>query len=103
MEDHIVIRRATRDDRFAVRTVAGRDSRRPPAGGLLVAERDGVIRAYAALDGGDLGADPFHRTADLVDLLRTRVAQLRRPVARTVEIAPSEPCAETAGPAIARL
>lgn len=77
MDEHIVIRQAVPADRAAVRRVAGRDSRRPPAGELLVAERAGVIRAYLSLERGDHGADPFHRTAELVDLLSLRAEQLR--------------------------
>jgi len=58
-----------------VRRVAERDSRVLPAGELLIAEVDGELRAALSLTTGDIVADPFQPTADVVALLRTRARQ----------------------------
>jgi hypothetical protein len=42
----------------------------------LLAEVDGQLRAALALTGGAVIADPFHPTADLIDLLHARAHQL---------------------------
>jgi hypothetical protein len=49
-----------------------------PCGRALLAEVDGALRAALPLDGSAPIADPFHRSSELVDLLRVRAAQLRR-------------------------
>lgn len=84
MTSSISIRLADADDMRAVRRVAERDSRRLPGGDLLVAEVDGEARAALSLGTGEVVADPFHPTADLVVLLRTRARQWssRRPGTR---------------------
>jgi hypothetical protein len=80
----VVIREASDADRPALRRLAQRDSREVPAGGLLVAELDGELRAAVAVETGHAIADPFRPTAELVDLLRARAAQIsagrRRPL-----------------------
>jgi hypothetical protein len=43
-----------------------------------VAEVDGRLRAALPLDGSSPIADPFHRGAELIELLRIRAAQLAR-------------------------
>ena len=48
---------------------------------MLVAEIDERIVAAVPLDGGRAIADPFRPTADIVELLRTRV-ELATPVRR---------------------
>jgi hypothetical protein len=75
----ITIRPATPADRFALKRLAQRDSARTPEGNVLVAETDGALRAAVAVESGQTIADPFHRTAELVELLRTRAERLRRP------------------------
>ena len=77
--NEIFIRSATASDARAVRRVAERDSRLVPAGELLVAEVDGEIRAALSLFSGDAVADPFHPTAQVLDLLRLRARQVSRP------------------------
>jgi hypothetical protein len=67
----ITIRRAHPEEPGVLR-VAALDSARVPRGPLLVAEMDGEIRAALSLDDGGSIADPFHRSLELVDLLRTR-------------------------------
>jgi hypothetical protein len=74
----LVIREATDSDRAALAAVAERDSAPAPAGEVLVAEAGGEIRAAIEVDGARAVADPFRPTAELVDLLRTRAAQIRR-------------------------
>jgi hypothetical protein len=43
---------------------------------VLLAEVDGQLRAALALTDGTVVADPFHPTADVIDLLRARARQL---------------------------
>jgi hypothetical protein len=73
----VTIRSALPADLPALERVAGLDSKRLPAGPLLVAMVDGRIwAALAVLDGAAI-ADPFVPSGDLVGLLRTRASQLR--------------------------
>jgi hypothetical protein len=66
----ITIRKSTSGDTEAIERVAALDSGRAPRGGALVAVVEGELRAVLPLDGSRPLADPFHRTAELVDLLR---------------------------------
>jgi hypothetical protein len=75
----VVIRFSGQEDEPALARLAGRDSKRVPAGKLLVAEAAGEIRAALPLDGPETVADPFTRTDELVRLLELRRSQLRRP------------------------
>jgi hypothetical protein len=70
--DTIVIRRAGSADARILARLAALDSAALPGADSLIAEIDG--RAVAALDMADgrVVADPFARTADVVDLLRLR-------------------------------
>jgi hypothetical protein len=74
--DPISIRPFVTSDAVAVQAVAERDSRTVPAGRLLVAEVDGRMRAALSLDTGEVVADPFAPSTELVVLLRTRARQL---------------------------
>jgi hypothetical protein len=78
MREHseITLRFATVADALALKTLAELDSARVPAGEVLIAEVDGRLRAALPLGAGEAIADPFHRTADLVALLRMRATQL---------------------------
>lgn len=58
--------------------LAALDDRRPPHGPALLAYEGGELRAALGLQDGQAVADPFHRTAEIVDLLRL---QARREVA----------------------
>lgn len=73
---NIVLRLATPADANRVRRLAELDSARVPTGEVLLAEVDGRLRAALSLLTGHAVADPFHRTADLVTLLRMRATQL---------------------------
>jgi hypothetical protein len=71
----IIIRRSTDEDRLAIVELAALDSRRAPRGEALLAFIGTELRAALPLDGGEAIADPFHHTAELVDLLRVRARQ----------------------------
>jgi hypothetical protein len=75
--DALVIRPVYPDDAAALERLARLDSRRPRAGLVLLAERDGRILAALSADGQAV-ADPFARTADLVALLRLHAADTAR-------------------------
>jgi hypothetical protein len=72
------IRRALQADLAALHALAGLDSRSWDGGDALVAEIGGEIWAALPLAGGQAIADPFRRTADLLDLLELRREQLAR-------------------------
>jgi hypothetical protein len=72
----IVIRTASSDDARALARLAALDSQAPLAGPALLVEVDGVARAALAPASGRVVADPFHRTADLVALLRLRAQSI---------------------------
>src|SRR3712207_6243415 len=61
----------------AVEHLAALDGMPVPAGSVLLAEVDGVARAALPLEMDWAIADPFFPTADLVQVLRLRAAQLR--------------------------
>jgi hypothetical protein len=73
----VTIRAAHALDRPALRRVAQRDSRPVPEGELLVAEVDGELQAAIALATGEVIADPFRRTVELVRMLALRRSLLR--------------------------
>jgi hypothetical protein len=86
----LAIRLETPDDLPALAKLAALDSAAIPRRPLLLAEAGGEVVAALPLRGGTPIADPFRPTAEIVDLLRLRAAQLRaasvedrpRPVAR---------------------
>ena len=71
----ITIRPAYADDQVAVRRLAALDSATVPPGPLLLAEVGGALRAAISLRDGRSIADPFERTAELVEVLELRAAQ----------------------------
>jgi hypothetical protein len=50
----------------------GRDTGELPVGPLLVAKVSGDVRAAISLTDGAVVADPFYRTAELVEILQIR-------------------------------
>jgi hypothetical protein len=68
----ITIRTSRSADAPELRRIAALDSQRVPAGDLLVAEVCGEIVAAYAPKTANAIADPFRRTADVVELLRLR-------------------------------
>lgn len=77
MTGTITIRSSTLGDVPAILDLALLDGGEAPAGGALLAFVDGELRAALGRADGRAVADPFHLTADLVTLLRTRVGQER--------------------------
>src|SRR5919109_3367158 len=73
----VTMRICSATDERALRPLAGRDTAPPLEGTILVAEGDGEPLAAICLETGRVVADPFSRTAELVDLLRARAAQLQ--------------------------
>ena len=76
--DAIVIRHASGADARALIDLALLDDRAPLSGHALIAEVDGVPRAALDLHDGSVAADPFARTAELVELLRLHAHGTRR-------------------------
>jgi hypothetical protein len=75
----ITIRRSQNQDSDAIGRLAGLDSRHEPRGDALLAFDNEALVAALPLDGGEAIADPFHYTAEIVDLLRLRAAQGEAP------------------------
>lgn len=75
-EQSVTLRFGVPADENRLARLAELDSSKPPAQPLLLAEVDGRLLAALALSDGTVVADPFHPTADLIDLLRARAHQL---------------------------
>ncbi len=73
----ITIRTARETDEARLRRLAALDSQRLPAGDLLVAELGGEIQAALAPASQRAVANPFKRTAGLVELLRVYATSTR--------------------------
>ena len=67
----MTLRLATSADTPDLERLAQLDSRRLPPAPHLLAERAGRIDAALSLSSGELIADPFRRTAELCELLRS--------------------------------
>jgi hypothetical protein len=72
---------AVNADEDALRRLAHLDSARPLSGEKLLAEHAGSLVAAVSMSDGSAIADPFRTTADTVELLRLRAAQLERSTA----------------------
>jgi len=72
----VTLRFGSPADQRQLARLAELDSTTSPAQPVLLAEVDGQLRAVLALTDGTLVADPFHPTADLIDLLGARARQL---------------------------
>jgi hypothetical protein len=93
----IAIRCATPADAGAIRRLAALDSTSVPSGDMLLAVVDGELRAAIEVASGTTIADPFHRTADVVDLIAVRAARLRADAVRS-----SKPAVRRRLPRLAR-
>jgi hypothetical protein len=87
-EQPVTLRLADEADAPRLERLADLDTRPLPPGPHLVAERDRRMQAAISLATGELIADPFHRTAELCELLRchaggVRVRPHRSPTALT--------------------
>ena len=76
MHAAITVRRDDQRDLAALRYLAELDSAPELAEPILVAEAGGEPRAALSLADGAAIADPFHPTADMVELLRLHASQL---------------------------
>jgi hypothetical protein len=76
MNMNVTLRFSAPGDERSLDRLAALDSARPPAQPVLLAEVNGQLLAASRLSDGTVIANPFHRTADLVDLLRARARQL---------------------------
>ena len=75
---HEMVLRADRPtDESTLRRLAALDSSRPLKGRALVAEVEGRPIAAIGLTDERVVADPFERTAEVVELLKLRVAGIR--------------------------
>jgi hypothetical protein len=83
----ILIRHAAPGDGPILMRLAALDSAPVPFGPTLIAEVDGQPRAALALRDGAVIADPFARTAELVQLLKVHAAA----VAATAERSQARP------------
>jgi hypothetical protein len=84
MNNPITIRRSTTGDATAVARIAALDSGHAPEGDAMLAFEGDELRAVLPLDGGRPLADPFHRTAELVELLRCSAEPCRAPRKRGI-------------------
>lgn len=79
----ILIRHAAPGDGPVLMRLAALDSAPVPFGPALIAEVDGEPRAALALRDGAVIADPFARTAELVQLLQVHAAAVAETTGRT--------------------
>lgn len=75
----ITIRMATAADSSALARIAGRDSAVTPTGEVLVAAVGDEVRVAMSLSDATVVADPFHRTTELVEMLRIRAGAAATP------------------------
>jgi hypothetical protein len=78
MTSPLVIRPASTADTAALERLAALDSARPLTGEVMLAYAGGDIRAALSLQTGRVVADPFYKSAELVELLRAATGE-RRP------------------------
>jgi hypothetical protein len=79
MNHAITIRRSVSGDEAAISRLALLDSGHAPFGDALLGFVEGELRVALPVDGGRPLADPFHPTAEVLELLRACLAQDRRP------------------------
>jgi hypothetical protein len=84
----IIIRAAQIRDQRGLRHLAQRDTRALPDGELLIALVGDEPRAAISLASGEVIADPFHRTKELVGILILRRAQLSGGRPRSLALKP---------------
>lgn len=79
----IQIRAAQASDGPVLTRLAALDSAAVPFGPVLLAEVDGEVRAALALRDGAVIADPFARTAELVQLLKVHASTVAEAAQRS--------------------
>jgi hypothetical protein len=75
LSEPITITHSADADVPSVWRLAALDDRRPPHGPALLAYVNGELRAAVGLLDGHAVADPFHRTAEILELLRLQARQ----------------------------
>lgn len=75
MTEPITITHSSEDDSQKLWRLAALDDRRAPRGPALLAYVGGELRAAVGLVDGQAVADPFHPTAELVQMLRFQARQ----------------------------
>ena len=75
-QEAVVLRLCRVADDDALERLATLEGRQAPSGRYVVAEVDGTLIAAVSLVSGEVLADPFRPTAELVPLLELRAAQL---------------------------
>jgi hypothetical protein len=70
MTEPITITHSTDDNRQELWRLAALDDRRAPKGPALLAYVGGELRAAVGIVDGQAVADPFHQTAELVEILQ---------------------------------
>jgi hypothetical protein len=70
MTEPITITHSTVDNSPELWRLAALDDRRAPKGPALLAYVDGELRAAVGIVDGQAVADPFHRTAEIVEILK---------------------------------
>lgn len=73
----ILIRLASHADAPTLNDLAALDSRPSFSGPAMLAEVHGTVRAALDLSDGSVAADPFVRTAEIVELLRLRARRIQ--------------------------
>jgi hypothetical protein len=81
-ETSVTLRFGVQADAKRLARLAALDSAEPLARPILLAEVDGQLLAALGLCDGLVIADPFHPTADVIDLLRARAQHLGRSTKR---------------------
>lgn len=66
----VTIRNADATDAHAIRRLAELDSGRVPAEPMMVAEVGGEVRAAVSVSSGEVIADPFHPTKEVVEMIK---------------------------------
>ena len=75
-DESVTLRFGSSADEKRLARLAALDSAEPPEQPVLLAEVDGRLLAALALTHSTVIADPFYRTADVIDLLCARARQL---------------------------
>jgi hypothetical protein len=75
--NNITVRYSVASDLSELARLAALDSASPPRGPALVAETDSRMLAALPLGSGRPIADPFERTAEILELLRLRAEQVQ--------------------------
>jgi len=84
----VTLRLCCEQDARALRVLAERDSAQLPAGRMIAAQVGGELVAAISIETRRVIADPFRPTADAVELLRRRAAQIRRAEGRGIFLRP---------------